>query len=202
MDLIHQCICFTQKADKFRLSSFTLYWSNYWDHTRCNDPGHAVPVELKGWSCYFTKWQTHPLYSAGYISSAEWITSRLQGQKAAYSILEGISYRCDHLPRNYPANTTKWPNAGLMLAQRHRQWTNISPALGQRLVFSGKQYNTMQPCKTKYGTVSKMIEMNGDGVNREKWLHQQHCYQWHPMIDWQYLKSSSVRIVIFSQQWS
>ena len=24
-----------------------------------------------------------------------------------------------------------------MLAQRHRQWANISPALGQRLVFAG-----------------------------------------------------------------
>ena len=29
----------------------------------------------------------------------------------------------------YPANTTRWPNAGLMLAHRLRLWANISPAL-------------------------------------------------------------------------
>ena len=37
----------------------------------------------------------------------------------------------------FPANTRRWPSAGLMLAQRRRRWVNISPALGQRLVFSG-----------------------------------------------------------------
>ena len=30
-----------------------------------------------------------------------------------------------------------WDNAGLMLAQRHRRLANITPALGQRLVFAG-----------------------------------------------------------------
>ena len=28
-----------------------------------------------------------------------------------------------------PANTRRWPNAGLMLAQRLRRWANIKPAL-------------------------------------------------------------------------
>ena len=36
-------------------------------------------------------------------------------------------------------NTTRWPNTGLLLAQCRRQWTNISPALGQRLVFDRLQ---------------------------------------------------------------
>ena len=36
-----------------------------------------------------------------------------------------------------PTNTIRWPNAGLMLAQRRRRWANISPALGQRVVFAG-----------------------------------------------------------------
>ena len=36
-----------------------------------------------------------------------------------------------------PANTRRWPNAGLLLAHRLRRWTNNSPALGQRIVFAG-----------------------------------------------------------------
>ena len=36
-----------------------------------------------------------------------------------------------------PVNTKRWPNAGSMLVQRRRRWTNIEPALGQRLVFLG-----------------------------------------------------------------
>ena len=34
------------------------------------------------------------------------------------------------------ANTTRWPNAGLMLAQRRRRLANINPALAQRIVFA------------------------------------------------------------------
>ena len=30
---------------------------------------------------------------------------------------------------------TRYPNTGLILAQRRRRWANISPAKGQRLVF-------------------------------------------------------------------
>ena len=37
----------------------------------------------------------------------------------------------------YPANTTRWPNVGLMLGQRCRQWANISSTLGQRVMFAG-----------------------------------------------------------------
>ena len=35
-----------------------------------------------------------------------------------------------------PANTRRWPNAGLILCQRRRRWANIKPALGQRLLFA------------------------------------------------------------------
>ena len=42
-----------------------------------------------------------------------------------------------NLLRHPPANTTRWPNAGLMLAHRLRRWANIKPALGQRVVFAG-----------------------------------------------------------------
>ena len=31
------------------------------------------------------------------------------------------------------ANTTRWPNVGLMLGQRRRRWANISPTVGQRV---------------------------------------------------------------------
>ena len=34
-------------------------------------------------------------------------------------------------------NTRSWPNAGSLLVQRRRRWTNIEPILGQRVVFSG-----------------------------------------------------------------
>ena len=34
------------------------------------------------------------------------------------------------------ASTTRWPNVGLMLAQRRRRWANINPALGVNLVFA------------------------------------------------------------------
>ena len=37
------------------------------------------------------------------------------------------------------ANTSHWPNVGLMLVQRRRRWTNINPTLGQYLVFAGRQ---------------------------------------------------------------
>ena len=34
-----------------------------------------------------------------------------------------------HFIMRYPANTRRWTNAGLMLGQRRRRWTNIKPAL-------------------------------------------------------------------------
>ena len=37
----------------------------------------------------------------------------------------------------YLANTTRLTNAGLMLGQRRRRWTNIKLALVKRVVFSG-----------------------------------------------------------------
>ena len=37
-----------------------------------------------------------------------------------------------------PANPRRWSNAGLMLGQRRRRWTNIKPALDQRLLLAGK----------------------------------------------------------------
>ena len=35
----------------------------------------------------------------------------------------------------YPADTRRWPDAGLMLGQRRRRWPNIKPALGQWWVY-------------------------------------------------------------------
>ena len=37
----------------------------------------------------------------------------------------------------YPANATPWTNAGLMVVQRRRRWTNIKPALVQGAVLAG-----------------------------------------------------------------
>ena len=45
----------------------------------------------------------------------------------------------------YPASTTLWLNAGMMLGQRRRRWANINPALVQSIVFAG---NTMPTCGT------------------------------------------------------
>ena len=38
---------------------------------------------------------------------------------------------------NYPANTRRWNNVDLMLAQRRRRWANIKSTLFHRLVFAG-----------------------------------------------------------------
>ena len=38
--------------------------------------------------------------------------------------------------RYIPANTTRWPNAGTIVSHRLRRWANISPAVGQRVVFT------------------------------------------------------------------
>ena len=35
-----------------------------------------------------------------------------------------------------PVNSRRWPNAGLILSQRRRPWTNTKPTLGERVVFS------------------------------------------------------------------
>ena len=60
-------------------------------------------------------------------------------QKARVSLWASrMSVTCDTL--HYPAYTTRWPNAGLMLVQRRRRWANIRPALGQRVVFAGYGY--------------------------------------------------------------
>ena len=40
---------------------------------------------------------------------------------------------------DFPISTRRWPNVGLVLCQRRRQWANIYPPLGQRLVFVGFQ---------------------------------------------------------------
>ena len=42
-----------------------------------------------------------------------------------------------HIQRGAKHDTV--PNTGLMLGQRRRRWANISPALGQRLVFDRLQ---------------------------------------------------------------
>ena len=36
-----------------------------------------------------------------------------------------------------PADTPHWPEAGLMLGQRHRRWPNIKSALVEWLSFAG-----------------------------------------------------------------
>ena len=36
-----------------------------------------------------------------------------------------------------PTKMRRWPNAGLMLARRRRRRANITPTLGQRLMFAG-----------------------------------------------------------------
>ena len=40
-----------------------------------------------------------------------------------------------------PANTKHWPNAGSMLGQRRRRWSNNKPALGECFVFDGSFLN-------------------------------------------------------------
>ena len=45
--------------------------------------------------------------------------------------------RTPYYSNYFQANTRRRPNAGLMLAQRRRRWANISPALAQRIEFTG-----------------------------------------------------------------
>ena len=53
----------------------------------------------------------------------------------------------DRRTSSNPANTSHWPDAGLMLAQRLRLWSNINPALGEWLVFVEK---SQKPDNTSY----------------------------------------------------
>ena len=55
---------------------------------------------------------------------------------------------------NIPANTTRWPDAGLMLAQRRWRWANISPALGRRVVFADNLSSVLDKTRTT-STVSQ-----------------------------------------------
>ena len=57
--------------------------------------------------------------------------------KSEINFVAYILYRAYTSKTTFPANTKRSPNAGLMLAHYLRRWTNISPALGQRLVFTG-----------------------------------------------------------------
>ena len=40
--------------------------------------------------------------------------------------------------RDSPETMRQWPNAGTMLGHRRRRWTNIVPALSERLCFLGE----------------------------------------------------------------
>ena len=43
----------------------------------------------------------------------------------------------DGLSKTPPNKHKGWTNVGLTLGQRRRRWANVSPAVGQRLVFAG-----------------------------------------------------------------
>ena len=61
-----------------------------------------------------SNWKKHLCYLRLYIN---------------FSALQGLTL--------YPANTTRWNNDVLMLAQRLRRWPNIKTSLFQRVVFAG-----------------------------------------------------------------
>ena len=61
----------------------------------------------------------------------------LAGSTLIHWVTQSVHLICN-IMAGYRANTTRWPNAGLMLAQRRRRWANISPALVQRVVFAGR----------------------------------------------------------------
>ena len=80
---------------------------------------------------------------------------------------------------NIPANTTRWPNAGLMLAHRLRRWANISPALGQSVVFAGIQL----------------------GIDRQSWSRcPLWCSPWQCRVSWRLSEGPLVkgRVIILS----
>ena len=71
-------------------------------------------------------------------------------------------------PHYIPANTRHSPNAGLMLAQRLRRWSNINPALGDRLVIAGLlgcHLVSKPSCHTTY-TMDCCHKCNGESVSR------------------------------------
>ena len=45
-----------------------------------------------------------------------------------------------------PANTRRWINVGLMLAQRLRRWTNIKPTMVHGIVFTGRYIQRAHWC--------------------------------------------------------
>ena len=61
----------------------------------------------------------------------------------------------------FPVNTTPWPNAGLMLAQRRRRWPSIKPALEQHLVHTGdRKMGTLKADTTKQRPKTTYIWIN------------------------------------------
>ena len=74
-----------------------------------------------------------------------------------------------------PANTDRWTSADLMLGQRCIRWANISPALGQRLVFDrlhDRRNAQTQAERTKVKQHVPISLWEGRHIDR----HRQHIY--------------------------
>ena len=68
-------------------------------------------------------------------------------EKSSGRIPWSVRYYFTVLTISYPANTRGWADAGLMLGQRRRRWSNIQTALTQLFVFA--VLPCVLSCKTK-----------------------------------------------------
>ena len=71
--------------------------------------------------------------------TSPWSTSRvlMSPERLAHLTPEDALISPPESLRQITANTSRWPNVGLMSGQRRRRWANIKPILGQRLVLAG-----------------------------------------------------------------
>ena len=103
-----------------------------------------------------------------------WLESR-------WDILASVNQRISITYSNLyvaPVSTTRWLNAGLMLAQRRRRWADISPALGQRLgAHSSHDHLVMRlsQCKVFYIFTVLHIMLGGHFGNMQiRWWKPSH----------------------------
>ena len=81
--------------------------------------------------------------------------------------------RYHHTP--YPANTTRWINAGLTLVHRRGRWTNVKITLIQRLVSDGHLKKPITyPANTRHS--SDVVSMLGQ--RRRQWPNIETTFKW------------------------
>ena len=73
------------------------------------------------------------------------------------SVLSFTCIKANYVPHTESVNTRPRANAGLLLAQRRRQWAYIKPALGQYLVFTRVMVQTHAKRKRRWFNIGLLL---------------------------------------------